>query len=517
MYRHFLFGTALLLSLHALSQKAGALDSALEAQANSIAPFIDNQTIVVASVNLAEVQADRWIETILKLVPEADEDIVTRLDGVKQVQKSVVQSGVNTVFLVVSLADIPRPGPFIIIPNADDVDGESLGASLKQLDVQGIVQQRIGDAVFVGPPSTLERIKNLSPDARPELKAALTAVNNNTIQILLLPPHYAERVVTELMPALPRELGGGPSTVLTNGIRWAALGITGPPNVSVRLIVKSKDANAAQALGKFWRQLSGQLAEQVDSAEHLRDYKKSLELLAPTVQEDQLILELSEVEGTMQALFAAITPPLDAARTKAKRSQTMNDLKQIMLAMHNFHDTRKSLPAVGNTDASGKLLLSWRVHLLPYVEQMDLYKQFHLDEPWDSDHNRTLIAKMPEVYRCPASRLKANSGLSTYRVISDEGTAFPGKDGIGFRDVKDGLSNTLFVVEVDDDHAVTWTKPEGLSYDPQNPAKGLGGHFDGGFLAGYGDGSVRFITHAIDPETLRRLITCADMKPVPEH
>ena len=131
----------------------------------------------------------------------------------------------------------------------------------------------------------------------------------------------------------------------------------------------------------------------------------------------------------------------------------MNNLMQIALAMQNFHDVLKRLPAVGNTDPSGEMLLSWRVHLLPYLEQRALYDQFHLHEPWDSPHNRALIEKMPPVFTSPGS--KAGVGKATYQVVIGEHTAFPGREGTSFKQFTDGTSKTILVVEVDDAHD-TW-------------------------------------------------------------
>ena len=94
----------------------------------------------------------------------------------------------------------------------------------------------------------------------------------------------------------------------------------------------------------------------------------------------------------------ALTAPF---AENAARSQCINNLKQIGLAMHNYHAMHKTFPPAYTVDKAGKPLLSWRVLILPYLEQDALYKEFHLDEPWDSEHNRALIDRMPATYRCP--------------------------------------------------------------------------------------------------------------------
>ena len=95
--------------------------------------------------------------------------------------------------------------------------------------------------------------------------------------------------------------------------------------------------------------------------------------------------------------------------------QCINNLKQIGLAMHNYHARHKTFPPAYTVDKDGKPLLSWRVLILPYLEQDALYKEFHLDEPWDSEHNRALIDRMPTTYLCPGgSSKRADRGKTTY-------------------------------------------------------------------------------------------------------
>jgi len=108
---------------------------------------------------------------------------------------------------------------------------------------------------------------------------------------------------------------------------------------------------------------------------------------------------------------ALLLPAVQAARESARRMQGSNNLKQQLLAMHNFHDTHNGFPAAYSTNKDGKPLLSWRVHILPYIEQQPLYNEFKLDEPWDSEHNKKLIAKMPQVFRSPNST--ARPGMTT--------------------------------------------------------------------------------------------------------
>jgi prepilin-type processing-associated H-X9-DG protein len=207
-------------------------------------------------------------------------------------------------------------------------------------------------------------------------------------------------------------------------------------------------------------------------------------------------------------LVALLLPAVQAAREAARRNVSMNNMKQMMLAFHNFHDARKKLPAHAIYSAEGKPLLSWRVQILPYIEEQALYQQFHLDEPWDSEHNRALIPLMPAVFANP--NLPSVPGKTNYLAVVGKECIFDGTaKGMGFRNITDGTSKTIMLVEANADQAVDWTKPDDLKYDAQNPSAGLGGLRPGGFNAAFADGHVAFIANSIDKQVLNSLFTRA--------
>jgi prepilin-type processing-associated H-X9-DG protein len=189
-------------------------------------------------------------------------------------------------------------------------------------------------------------------------------------------------------------------------------------------------------------------------------------------------------------LIALLLPAVQAAREAARRAMCVNNLKMIALGMHNYESAKGRLPPAATYDAHGKPLLSWRVLILPYVEQESLYSQFHLDEPWDSPHNKPLADQMPTVFQCPSRPLP--EGQTTYEVIVDPSSLFRGTaSGVTIPEVTDGLQNTLMVVEAAD--PVPWSKPEDLSLASNSPAFGIGSNHPGVVNAAMGDGSVRSI------------------------
>jgi prepilin-type processing-associated H-X9-DG protein len=212
--------------------------------------------------------------------------------------------------------------------------------------------------------------------------------------------------------------------------------------------------------------------------------------------------------ATGAVLAALVAPAVQSSLEAARRVQCVNNLKQIALAMHNYHASNNAFPRPAYLDQKAKPLLSWRVAILPFIEQQELYDKFKQDEPWDSPHNKALLKEMPPIYRCPI-RTNALPYTTNYRVFVGKGALFEKDQGIGVGDVTDGTSNTIMIVEATE--AVPWTKPEDLSFDPAAaPAlHGAGSPHPGGFNVSMADGSVRFLKNTIDLNVLRALITRA--------
>ena len=211
-------------------------------------------------------------------------------------------------------------------------------------------------------------------------------------------------------------------------------------------------------------------------------------------------------EGTNAIALVAVLTQIKEA---TQRTQSLQSLRQLGIAMHNFHETHRHFPPPAIYSKDGKPLLSWRVDLLPYVEQEQLYRQFHRDEPWDSEHNKKLLAHMPKLFAAPPGR-EPKEPYHTYLQV------FVGKDApfkddfrkrMSIADFKDGTSNTLLIVEAGE--PVPWTKPADLAFDLKGPLPKLDGPFKDGFNAVFADGSVSFLKHLLKEETLRALITPA--------
>jgi hypothetical protein len=195
------------------------------------------------------------------------------------------------------------------------------------------------------------------------------------------------------------------------------------------------------------------------------------------------------------------TTDIEKARARAKST---NNLKQIALALHNYSDANGAFPR-NVYDANGKPLLSWRVQLLPFIEQNQLYTQFKLDEAWDSKTNKDLLEKMPTLFDSPRVKVKTK-GYTPYQGFTGKGALFGTNEKFWFTNVTDGTSNTLFAVEATD--TVPWTKPADIPYDEKKDLPDFGKAFDHKPCAAMLDGSVRVLdTKKISMATLKAAVT----------
>jgi type II secretory pathway pseudopilin PulG len=184
-------------------------------------------------------------------------------------------------------------------------------------------------------------------------------------------------------------------------------------------------------------------------------------------------------------LAALLIPAVGAARQAAKRAQSSNNLKQLALAIHNYHDVYKALPPAVVNDANGKPLYSGRVLLLPFVEQQMLYDKWDKTQAWNSPANQTISQQALAIFRDPTETTGA-PGQTSYLFVGGQGTMFePGKS-LNFSDIRDGLSNTLMFVEVKES-GINWAEPRDWDSSTPLPA---GNHPQGNIVA-MGDGSVR--------------------------
>lgn len=267
------------------------------------------------------------------------------------------------------------------------------------------------------------------------------------------------------------------------------------------------------------REAASRLADDGAALKALDAAESLLDSLRVDTQGEHVVVTATGAMNHLATPLAMLLPAVAGARDAARQTQSTNNLKQIALAFHNFHDIFNHFPPA---QVYGQMYRrkeikpsqhphSWRVAILPLLNQAALYNEYKFDEPWDSPSNMKLLDKMPAVFRDPND--PENSTNASYFGLIGDATAFGDKKGTSIRGFPDGLSNSIIVVEAKRD--IPWTKPEDIPYDADKPVPQLGGIYAAGFLAALGDGSVRLVPKTIDEKVLRWLITINDGNPLP--
>jgi prepilin-type processing-associated H-X9-DG protein len=207
--------------------------------------------------------------------------------------------------------------------------------------------------------------------------------------------------------------------------------------------------------------------------------------------------------------------PSRGAGGASPRSQCSNNLKQIGLAMHNYHDTFKSFPPAVISDQAGRPMRSWRVAILPFVEQAPLYDQYDFSQPWDGPNNRALHGTSIATYRCPEDVGSAPTETSYVMIVGPNTIGGEPNEKVSFANVKDGTSNTILAIEVGMS-GIHWMEPRDVTVEEAvtfliNPAASeFQQAHSGGANVLFADGSVHFVPDSTDPAMVRALLTCDD-------
>jgi hypothetical protein len=510
--------TCLILLALASSFVAGEPKFDPAARARALAPLIEEETIGLVRIDFSRTDPQGFSKVLLSLLPGQKDEVAELTGQVQAFQAAFVKAGGTELILSISTEDLPALS-LVYVPLKDRADAEALTRLLKKHLPAGTIVRKQGEALVAGPREALDRFARGKPSARAELTAAVKAAGDTAVQVLFLPTPDQRRVIDEVV-MLP--IPGGSGRVLTRGARWAALGLDLGTRPRARLTLQSADAAAAGKLAEVIAAgvaLVGKrkfLGEEKTLRElRPKEFATAARALKPAITGSQLTLEIGTPE-TLRAL-AALADTYDEHTGGVERSTPGLNLKQIVLALYGYNDTTGTLPPHAIYSKDGKPLLSWRVALLPYLDNGKLYEQFKLDEPWDSPHNKKLIPRMPKVYRSPKIRDR-RPGLTTYLAPINKDFVFTGgKEGLRVpRDIPDGTALTAVVVDVNDETGVIWTRPDDLVVSKKDPWKGLLGHYPGYVLMGMADGSVWRVPKTARGETLWALFTRAGGEVIPD-
>lgn len=352
-----------------------------------------------------------------------------------------------------------------------------------------------------------------------------------------------ERFATMMPPDARTQLANQPpmnfALPILDEVRWIVGGVEAGEALTLAAMAQCNTAEGAQSVAQVTQALMtlGGFALKQQAATMQQELNESIEAdievikagaeqmvkladgflndAKPIATGDRVDLSYRADLTTQQVsdtINGAVMPAVMAARQAGRRTQSMNNLKLLALAMFNYESAYGSFPPAVLFKEGSTHPYSWRVAVLPFIEEQALYEQYKFDEPWDSEANMKVMKQMPAAFRSPNDRDASRN--TSYFTLTGADTAFPGTKGSRLVEIKDGTSRTIMLVEAK--RETPWTKPEDIPYAADKPVPELGGWNPGIFLAAWCDGSVRVVTQDIDETVLRMLITKAGKEVQPE-
>ena len=287
-------------------------------------------------------------------------------------------------------------------------------------------------------------------------------------------------------------------------------------NILARCPTKVKCVEAEKSMGVVRTLLQTVLSGVITEFDNSKNETQLT--MIPLIKEAQIVLRSAKIQSNEKEASATLTvrsdldiEPLVAQITGATgagpaNARTINNMKQIAIAMHSYHDVTGALPSAAILGKKGKPLLSWRVHVLPYVEQGALHQMIKLDEPWDSVHNKKVFDDnpMPKVFEL-AGTTKPGEKNTHMQVFRGNGAMFDLVKGVKLTEISDGSSNTIMFATAKT--AVPWMKPDDMEFDPKADPRDLLLYIGGRTNVCFGDGSVRSLKRLVSVENMRGLIT----------
>lgn len=364
----------------------------------------DRFTVAVAHLDIERVDANAAAAAVLDFLPEPRESVAPAVDQARQAftswRSAFLEAGGRDVYLLVSLSDLGTQPPIAVVaPIEDRADADRIGALLKQAAPFRTMNPAVidGCAVLAWQP-TLDRLKAATDRSPRRFQAVFAAAPPGIVRAALVPYEDAARVIEELMPALPSAVGGGSSSALGQGLRWAALALAPPPDWGFEVLVQSRSATDAAALLEVIRRGLDALGKIEDVKRQLPRWADIQAALEPTVAGDTLRLRLDKNRVTELAR-AALIPAMIESRDKAARIALMNHLKQVGLALIMYADDHDGKLPAHLADALS-LIGSARVLLLPNSPVQppdDLARQDRAAQVAWVDQNTCMVYLRPSV------------------------------------------------------------------------------------------------------------------------
>jgi len=486
----------------------------------SLKPVWDTQTAAILNIDLERFEVSKLVE---QLIAESDSGTPFEHRRLKKVASNYERAlsklhelGAIDLNVIFKLGTLVSENRLIVFRCRDEASADLVAASLN--DFSGLFGfgtrvEAKGRLVFEGD-STWVRQSVDSPAWRQmhtaeELEAlenGLKACKNAPVRFAFALSPDQTRALVEFDPQKFAAVQTESAASIQN-LLWTSIALD-MQKKRFQFRMQTASPDSATAIGAKIAESVSAVANLPQLAANLPALKNGLVSFHPRIDQSTIQLDLNDQR--FDSALKAVATPLYRAIRYQRYTQGMMRVREIMIALHNYHDAHDHFPPLASTDKNGKPLLSWRVQVLPFLEGgRQLYDQFKLDEPWDSPHNKPLIEKIPTAFAIPGSQ--QGSGKTCIVAPVGDDTAFS-TSGVRLQDIADGdgTSRTIAIMEAAENAAVIWTKPDDLTIDQDRLISRLVEPGGDGFCAGFCDASAHYMPKDIDAQTLHRALTFND-------
>ena len=426
----------------------------------------------------------------------------------------ITKAGAEHALVLVRQEDLRFDGrPLFAVSVAPDQQPQKVLDTLKitlgMMRAEDIEIEVHNNLILCGTAKQIASAKLKPTVQRARLAAAWEKFTGHDAGVILVGNSDTRRVIKELWPPLDAPFAAMTGELVAEKVVSCGLTVKLPNDLQAKLVVQTSEASAAKQICEALVQLKENLlgSKSEFSAMAPPAVGKAAASIKPVVLGADVVADFAPVLND-RVLLADIIEPLAAG---SRRSERMNNMRQIVLAMLNYESANGSFPTRANFTEDGKPLLSWRVHILPYIEENELYERFKLDEPWDSPHNIKLLPLMPDVYVDPSFKQARNNQAGKTRFVAPhgEGCLMSGREGTTFKQMTDGTSNSIAVVTVIPEAAVAWTKPTDWNVSWEHPKQSLFNDKHREAIAARADGSAHVLKSDVSDKMLKALLTIA--------
>jgi hypothetical protein len=505
---------ALIVSLLSLSIQAQST--------HPMARFLDTNTIVFARVQVKSFQPQILLTQFQSFANDHDQlfDAAESVNGwATDLKNQLEKAGAKEVYMFGSLSDLVS-GVYFVIPGDNNLEKIVEAAEPIAAIFPGHQIQRINEGVLISSASTADR---LAGNFLPQRKDATQLLNlaKSTLDIVVAPSKDHQKAMRESIgEPLPNYAGtmftkeGLNGQILADGLQINHLKFN---NASLLLELTCRGIQSAPAGGAERLNASSIIAEKVQGAldqlkegiipfwpraSEMESMPKSMKDALATIDISQtgnqftIALDKDKLTSLAQGILEMARPTIQSTSQLFR----MQSARNLALAIHNYEAAYAKFPQ-NIVDGDGKPLLSWRVAILPFLEEVELYEKFKLNEPWDSDHNRELLAEMPEFLKTTDELTEAGKTVWS----RPTGEKFIGSCS-RFREITDGTSNTILIIGTTPEAAVHWTQPADLKPNPEKISEGIFSEIQTTTIAAMADASGMKFSDDTTDETLSLLL-----------